>query len=69
MRIKLLWPAVATGSLALAGAIGMGSYLAGYQEGKLASRDFIRGYTILTPVPIRARRLRSSSSKSRLASS
>ena len=49
MKTKILWATITAICLALAGAIGVGSYLVGHQEGTRTPRNFVRGYTILTP--------------------
>ncbi len=54
MKFRILSLLVPTLILILVLAIGTSSYLVGYQDGRSTPRDFVKGYTILTPDPIKA---------------
>lgn len=54
MRKLALSLFVSFSTLAIFGAIGYGVFLVGYHQGKSSPREFLRGYTLLTPEPMRS---------------
>ena len=46
--------AIAIVFVTLAGALAVGAYFVGHLHGMFAPREFVRGYTIQDPEPIKA---------------